>query len=327
MEVLYCGFSWGDNIGNAFIDYSVKYILSSSIKEGHAKIYNISNVQPYNYYNYVHKLPYSVFNRKYGLKKGAFDLRVLTDPDLIVLGGSLFDVYWCKVHDHFLRWLIKKQIPVLVLGGGGGNEYRKKDFEFVADYWKKINLLGFVSRDEFAYESFKSYAKNSYSGIDNAFYLNDFFMPIRLAIKPYYIKTFDLTYDRQIEDLCDKKVISLSHRLLMYDSLKELLLNRIKQMKIIQSYDMTTDCPDDYLHLYGNAEATYSDRVHACVATLSFGGMAKYYDNSDRSYLFDRVDLKDIRKKLVRINKMKIKKEKIEQLKYLREFFWENFKK
>lgn len=319
-QIFYFGHCWADNIGNAFIDFGINYSLKEALKDHDIQVNNISNVQPYNNYKFNHKFPYNILSGGRKKTEDIFDLRVNTKPDLVVLGGSLFDVFWCKVHANFLNWLIEKKYPVMVLGGGGGNNYSQEELNYVSDYWKKINFIGFIARDEKAHENFGKYAKIAYNGIDNAFFLNDAFTPAKLDIEPYIANTFDLTFPRTIQE-GSKKIIKISHRLLDVDSFRSFLIRRFKAFKIVNTYDYISDYPDDYLHLYANAEVTHSDRVHACVATLIFGGKTQYYDKSDRSYLFDRVGLSEIRNKPVTLDMDFINKEKANQLEAIRKVF------
>lgn len=316
-EVFYFGHCWADNIGNAFIDFGINYSLKEALKEYDVKINNISNVQPYNDFNFNNRFPYNLLSGGRKKQDEIFDLRTHTKPDLVVLGGSLFDIFWCKVHSGFLEWLIEEQVPVMVLGGGGGNNYSSEELNYVSSFWKKINFIGYISRDEKALNNFGKYAKTSFSGIDNAFFLNDAYEPAKLHIEPYAINTFDLTYPRVVNDGYNK-VIKLSHRLLDVDSFKSFLKRWFKAFKIVKTYDFISDYPNDYLNLYANAEVTHSDRVHACVAALIFGGKAQYYDKSDRSYLFDRVKLSDIRNTPVSLDMDYIEKEKQQQLKNIK---------
>lgn len=319
-QIFYFGHCWADNVGNAFIDYGINYSLKEALKEYDVQVNNVSNVQPYNNYKFNQKFPYNLLSGGRKKKEDIFDLRMHTKPDLVVLGGSLFDVFWCKVHDLFLNWLIEKQYPVLVLGGGGGNDYSLEELDFVSAYWKKINFIGYIARDEKAYANFGKYANIAYSGIDNAFFLNNAFNTVKLDIEPYVINTFDLTYPRVVKD-GSKKIIKISHRLLDIDSFRLFLKRRFKAFKTVSTYDYVSDYPDDYLNLYANSYVTHSDRVHACVATLIFGGKTQYYDKSDRSYLFDRVNLSEIRNKPVRLDMGFIEKEKQSQLEAIRKIF------
>lgn len=315
-NIFYFGHCWADNVGNAFIDYGVNYSINRMLPNEDYILHNISNMQPYNDYNFNQRFPFNILSGGSKNKKSKFDLRTKTNPDLVVLGGSLFDVFWCKVHQDFLHWLIEKQVPVFVLGGGGGNRYSREELEFVSNYWKKINFVAYASRDENALQNFGNFALEKFNGIDNAFFLDDAFKPAPLDIDPYVINTFDLTFTRNITHN-NLPVIKLAHRLLNVDSFKKILSNKGSAFKTVKKYDYISDYPDDYLHLYANTRATYSDRVHACVATLVFGNKAQYYDKSDRSYLFDRISLSDIRNKPVMLNKLLIEKEKNKQLEFI----------
>ena len=56
-----------------------------------------------------------------------------------------------------------------------------------------------------------------------------------------------------------------------------------------QPNSFVADLPFAYLNLYANSELTISDRVHACAATLAFGGSAMLLAKTNRSDLLTRV--------------------------------------
>lgn len=57
---------------------------------------------------------------------------------------------------------------------------------------------------------------------------------------------------------------------------------------------IAADEPFTYLTIYSNAQATYTDRVHACLAALAYGKPARLFTPSPRSRLFQRVGLDNI---------------------------------
>jgi len=69
--------------------------------------------------------------------------------------------------------------------------------------------------------------------------------------------------------------------------------------KYVKQGIVISDYPLDYLFLYSNAEAVYSDRVHACITTLAFGNKVCLYSDSPRITLFENVGLKNMDRKLV----------------------------
>ena len=82
---------------------------------------------------------------------------------------------------------------------------------------------------------------------------------------------------------------------------------------------LISDIPEDYLNLYANAYATYSDRVHACIATLAFGNYARLYSQTPRAYLFERLGLGTIKRNILRLDEDKIKLEKSHHISFLKE--------
>ncbi len=76
-------------------------------------------------------------------------------------------------------------------------------------------------------------------------------------------------------------------------------------------------------NVFGNSSETYSDRVHACIATLIYGGKAKYFDDSGRANLFERIGIGNIRNNLMTLDMSFIEKEKEKQLAFLNKIFSE----
>lgn len=54
------------------------------------------------------------------------------------------------------------------------------------------------------------------------------------------------------------------------------------------------DVPYGYLALYANAALTLSDRIHACVATMAYGGPAMLFSRSPRARIIERVGAETI---------------------------------
>ena len=317
--ICYYGHDWAGNIGNAFIDYTIKYSIRAALGDPMYPITEVSNLPAYLKYNFAKRKPFNSF--KYAHTSHVdFDLRTLMTPDVVVMGAALLDVYWTKIHAQLLDWLRDSKTKVIILGGGGGNNYSQEEIAYVKNAWKGIDVIAYIARDERAYDNFKDISDNSYLGIDNAFFLADCFTPARLNThgRKIGVKTFDLTCEHAIQFPDDYMVISLRHRLMDVDSIKFASHNGFKTFSIVGETDLISDFPDDYLHIYGNSSQTHSDRVHACVATLSFGGAARYYDKSDRSWLFERVNCGDIRTNLVRLDQAYIRSEKENQIQFLR---------
>lgn len=54
------------------------------------------------------------------------------------------------------------------------------------------------------------------------------------------------------------------------------------------------DVPYGYFALYANAAMTLSDRIHACVVTMAYGGRAMLFSKSPRARIIERVGATDI---------------------------------
>jgi hypothetical protein len=111
------------------------------------------------------------------------------------------------------------------------------------------------------------------------------------------------------ESIADKLIIRTDHR--------------FNPMLLQKSYaapkSFVSDIPQTYLNLYANTEATFSNRVHACVATLAYGKPAKLFSNSPRAYLLNRLGATNIRKELTTIDTEWLKSEKSEMINFLRQ--------
>ncbi len=85
-------------------------------------------------------------------------------------------------------------------------------------------------------------------------------------------------------------------------------------------YTMVSDLPSDYLSLYSHAHVTYSDRIHACIATLAFGNRAQLFGRHvPRLRMFERVGVGDILQHPVQLDMQILDDEKQKQVAFLRD--------
>jgi hypothetical protein len=316
MKILHCGGGLPTNIGNAFIDFGIQYLIKETMPN--SEIYFTSNA------------PNSIYSR-YGnskMEKNFVNLSGIIKADYYVFGGSMLELEWFMSHFRLFQDLVKNKSKIIMLGVGGGDTYPDNEIEAVRGYLKKLNIFIMVSRDKKAFENYRDLAEYSYDGIDCAFFLNDIFTTAKLDLPEYVVFTFDKMTEPNLQ--IKEKIIRAHHaswkfspnQLFSRWDFKMFVWNIIHhQTNLIKKNDMISDLPDDYLNLYGNCKATYSDRIHACVATLAFGNPARLYSKSERSLLFDRVELSSIRGTLVSLDRGKIEKEKKKQIDFLREIF------
>jgi hypothetical protein len=316
MEILHCGGGWPTNIGNAFIDFGIRYLIKKTMPN--SKVYFASNATSWIYHTY--SKPKRNIN--------FLNLEGIIKADYYVFGGAMLNLDWFRSHYGLFHDLVKNKSKIIMLGVGGGDTYPDNEIEAVREYIEKLNMFILISRDKKAFASYQDLAEYSYDGVDCAFFLNDAFTHAKLDLPEYVVFTFDKMTEPNIE--IEEKIIRTHHELWKFSSnpffsiygYEKFLWNIIHhQTNIIKKNDMLSDLPDDYLNLYANCKATYSDRIHACVATLAFGNSARLYSKSVRSLLLDRVGLSSIRDNLVSLDRGKIEKEKKKQIEFLTEVF------
>lgn len=78
-----------------------------------------------------------------------------------------------------------------------------------------------------------------------------------------------------------------------------------------------SDEPWSYLALYANAALTLSDRVHACVAAVAYGGEAMCFSLSQRGSLLDRIGLSGIFRRPTALSRDRLETEQALQLDFL----------
>ena len=99
------------------------------------------------------------------------------------------------------------------------------------------------------------------------------------------------------EKFKDENIVYTNHKPYPYSNIK----------RMAEAGVMCSDQPLDYLLLYANAKEVYSDRVHACIPTLSFGNKCRLYSDSPRIALFENVGLSNIKDELVGIENLQEK--------------------
>jgi len=317
-KAVYCGYGWSDNIGNAFIDYGIQHEIRTACPE--LRLYGVSNTGAYLKSRYTKRFPYNLFNPS--SEASDFDLRTLIQADFVVMGGSLLTKYWLDFNKSFIDFLRSSGTGVVLLGAGGGNVYDQQHTTAVRDVLKSINFHALISRDEPTFERYHDLANIAHNGIDNAFFLSEAFVPMTLRETGFTTVVFDnIPTPKDLPIGADEKVIKTFHSPSWLGRAAYLVKRPLDMLKLAGRHHLISDHPDDYLHIYANAARTFSDRVHACVATLVFGGEAQLFTESNRSYLFERAGLGGVKDGLIRLEPDSLKTDKAKQLEVIREVF------
>lgn len=78
------------------------------------------------------------------------------------------------------------------------------------------------------------------------------------------------------------------------------------------------DIPYGYLALYSNAQLTLSDRIHACIVTMAYGGTAMLFSKSPRVQIIEQVGASGIFEKPTQLNLERLNEMRMQEIDYLK---------
>ncbi|MFA5864851.1 MAG: polysaccharide pyruvyl transferase family protein [Phycisphaerae bacterium] len=287
LRVLYYGAGWPTNIGNAFIDLGALAILRSAVPNARISFASemprwffgpgIKNTRTVRFW---HKQEHRVMDN-------ALDIASVTQCDLVVFSGMAACGEFLEVNGPTLLSLARRGIPILLLGVGAlaYSDEEKKDY---ADFLRQINPIGFICRDEPTFKMFADIIPGVYPGIDCGFFLPEAYIPLPLELSAYVVAAFDTQAEPELS-LQGRQLLRAHHD--CWGPPREEYTQTEKTL--------ISDIPYDYLALYAQAEEIHTDRVHACVAGLTYGHQVRLYHPTLRGYLFDSVGCHNIRERLV----------------------------
>jgi len=179
---------------------------------------------------------------------------------------------------------------------------------------RRLKPLAFVSRDDVTYAAYQHAVRNSHPGIDCAFFLPDAYKPFRLALPDYVVAAFDACPEPRL-DAKGRLLVRAHHQI--YEAAPRAWVDT--------DNTLISDIPQDYLTLYANAQEVHSDRVHACVASLAYGGAARLYNSTPRGSLLDCAGAYGIREDLAKLDMGMLAQKKNAQVAYVREVVSKHF--
>ncbi len=293
-KVVFHGSCWPTNIGNSFVNLGAIYSLKSALGI-HGDVFHVGGMSNY------------LFNIK-GKLDNSLNIGEVVDCDYLVHAGMTM----CDEH-------LIASVPVyqqyanrgtkIIFAGGGAFKYNEEEVKIVRDALKKFPVYGLISRDRYAFEKYGDLAQHSYDGIDSALFIADCVQPVPLDVPEFDVMTFDQLKEPDIKH--EEQLVFRTHHTCWP--------NWIRPEYFENPKTLISDLPSDYLALYKQAKVTYSDRVHACIAALAFGNKAMYFSkNSPRIRMFNRIGVPDILKMPVQLDMEQLKKEKEEQVAFLR---------
>lgn len=308
--------TWISNIGNGFIDKGARSILSEAFPD--AEIVEVSGFP-----NYVGDVRASLgLKQKLGLDRSnhqrldhpdrqrAINIAEYIDTDLIVLPGCVLYEWVFRKYAPTFRRLPTQNTPVFFLGSGGGN-YESETQDTARRYLSSFNVDALFTRDSDAYRCYADDVEYSYSGIDCAFFIDEWYDPPK-STEPFTVHTFDK--QQEPEDLTtENTVIRPDHAPFGHPQTIH-IKEQLQRLKGKGSYKgdnvLYSDLLEDYLFVYANATLTRTDRVHACVPTLVYGGKAQFFYSTPRAALFKELLDSDISKQPVALDQERLQAEK-----------------
>ncbi|MFP4141596.1 MAG: polysaccharide pyruvyl transferase family protein [Phycisphaerae bacterium] len=332
---------WSTNVGNAFFQLGAQWALQQVLPK--ANVFLIGDEPGY-------------WCVRRGNPDNALDYAAHLDIDAIALLGPFVRPEAPKIVGNLLRSVREKGIKLIILAAGM-MQYDKATIQLARDLLADIRPVVFTSRDTETYESIGDLAENAYDGIDVATFVSDLFQPVPTDLPDYVTLNFDQipepTFVRgsakgtafEWEDETWAAVhprlrTELSYKSRAFPFLEAFLPRRQGPTKLgpyaivrtdhrynpflpRRSYhDPNTyvgDIPHSYLNIYANTACTFSNRVHACVATTAYGNPAMLFTRSPRAYLLKRLGLNTIKDKPTSMDMDFLREEKQGMLAWLRE--------
>lgn len=247
-----------------------------------------------------------------------FSPALIAKLDYLIIPGCVLTVPFFVIFGKFLEKKVEQGCKLVFLGASG-NYYTEEEIACVKKWLEKLRPHAITFRDSVAFNNYSSFSERTYNGIDCVWFVNRLNMPkIDTTIDPYVVLNFDLPkHDCKKKELQQK----FSGRNIVYTEHKPYPYSKVSKMA--KRNVMCSDYPMDYLFIYKHTQETHSDRVHACIPTLSFGNKAQLYSDSPRVALFENVgiDLEEMKKKPVNLDISKLKELQDLQIDYLKTIF------
>jgi len=312
------GGSWITNIGNAFVDKGSVWAIENSL-DGDTRSTISSSFGRWIGEKFNRTPLDFLFRRRSSINHG-FDVASATDTDYFVQSGACLSKRWIDMRGDVLKEAQEKGAKLVFHGVGFSDwAYEQGESEYVRRWMKRLNPHAVITRDERTYRSLEGVGEHTYNGIDCGFYLRDLYDPVEFYDSEYVAVNFDKKRepDESTFQVGNRTVIRPHHSFWHPWSLTE--YPRMLSQYYRRENVFISDVPEDYLNIYAGSTTTFSDRVHACLATLTFGSPARLYIDTPRSYLFDRVDHGDVASEVIEPDLDRLEREKSAQIEFLSE--------
>ncbi len=303
---------WGQNIGNAFFNLGAEHLLKGA---GH-EVFPVQD----------HPAYWTFRDESKGSYENRYRFLEQLEIDLLVLQGPLFTRNFGNIWLDTLKELDRNGVNWAVLSGAF-RSYSAEELAVVREVSEHVAPLFVSTRDSESFEMLSGSGMGELTqlrdGICSAFFLPQSYTPPKLRdplvalcfdhfLEPSLVpdtsgsislgqKRYRMDFPERFNQLASKTkghayIAQLADRREVPTEIDGLQVVRPEHrtnphlpFKIYQRPNaLASDEPYTYLTAYANAEVTLSDRVHACVATLAYGGSAHLWNpTTRRKALFD----------------------------------------
>ena len=327
---------WSTNIGNSFFQIGAEYLLKRALPD--YQILPISDLPGY-------------WNVLEGNPKNSYIPVADVEADYVVFHGPLFRKEFDRISLEVLKKLHKRGVKIIILAAGMMH-YDEQSVKYYEEWMSEIPIHLLTSRDSFTFNKVHKFANEALDAVDIAFFIKDAYPAPKLDVEEYVAFNFDQVPEPKIIfgngkiNVDETTSISLEFNEFWWNTywkrkwvpFAEGVIGynrRPKQNKKIGKYNIirtdhrfnpyhvnkvysgehtfASDTPYGYLTIYRNAYATFTNRVHATVATLAYGNKAMLFSKSPRAKLLERAGVTEVKQNLVSLdlNHIEIEKQKI----------------
>lgn len=322
-----------NNIGNAFIDLGAEATIKAAVPEATiVKVSSFANFaatmgftfrlkeNPVVYWLWsrvMQKFVKQLHDKTYVTVEGhnVLSPAKIAKVDYLIVPGCVLTKAYMVIYGKFLKEKVDQGCKI-IFWGASGNYYTKEEIDEVTSWLEVLKPYAICTRDSVAYKHYSKFSNNVFNGIDNVFFVNRLGLPkIDTIIDPYIAINFDEPKHRKIgkklkEQYGQEHIVETNHKPTPFVTVN----------KLVKKDVMVSEYPLDYLFIYNNTKETHTDRVHACIPTLSFGNYAQLYSDSPRIALFENagLDLNELKSKPIKIDQVKLKELQERQIDFLK---------
>lgn len=235
------------------------------------------------------------------------------DVDLAVLPGCVLYPNVYEMYKPALKKL-KREGSKIVLLGVGSQSYSQSTKKYIVNELEDLEPEAIIMRNKNGYEEYKNELNDVFLGVDCVFFIDDAHEPLD-SDRKFITATFDRTEEPSFSSTYD--VVRPNHNPFGYtkpfsSDLKNFIKRHISKFEKHNTF--VSDRLEDYLFLYKNTEETHSDRLHACIPTLTYGGKAKHYYDTPRAGTVNHLVEGDFNNELTTIDDEKLERMKNKQV-------------